>query len=270
MSAGITKDAIFARWFGAGDSATRLMPRATFGLFAVRDTLTIAAAFTVPSMVAAAIVRSGRMEEARAAEAAQLISPMGMQLICTPIHLMALEAFNKPDASLADRARSAAGIFPQSTLARMGRFCAAYGIGGLLNSALLRHGRHAVKEKFVAQTDPQAPPAADERQAPPAAAVGMPGRGHVIVTAVQRGQAKPGAGAPPPAGGAEAHSAGLEGEAVPGLLTATAGEAVLQAAAGGAADSAGGGHARKSVLSIHPALDGCSSADGLAAPSAAA
>ena len=47
MGAGITKDALFARWFGAGDSATRTMPRATFGLFAVRDTLTIAAAFTV-------------------------------------------------------------------------------------------------------------------------------------------------------------------------------------------------------------------------------
>jgi hypothetical protein len=118
MGAGITKDAIFARWFGAGDSATRAIPRATFGLFAVRDTLTIAAAFTVPPLVASAIVRSGYMEEKRAADAAQIISPMGMQLICTPIHLMALESFNKPNATVGQRALSAAGMFPQSTLAR--------------------------------------------------------------------------------------------------------------------------------------------------------
>uniref|UniRef100_A0A7S3RHL3 Uncharacterized protein n=1 Tax=Strombidinopsis acuminata TaxID=141414 RepID=A0A7S3RHL3_9SPIT len=196
MGAGITKDALFARWFGAGDSATRTMPRATFGLFAVRDTLTIAAAFTVPPLVASALVSSGKMDEKRAADAAQLISPMGMQLICTPIHLMALEMFNKPDSSTGEKVRSAARMFPQSTIARMGRFCAAYGIGGLLNTALLFRGRDAVKQLYCGDAI-----VAAETDAPPPLAAGFPASSHVIVAAVQSADGatpKAAVGAPQP------------------------------------------------------------------------
>ena len=44
-------------------------------------------------------VSSHGMDEGRAADAAQLISPMGMQFICTPIHLLALDMCSRPNAS---------------------------------------------------------------------------------------------------------------------------------------------------------------------------
>lgn len=154
MSAGIAKDATFAKWFGAGDSLTRAVPRPTFGLFLVRDTLTIAAAFIVPGLVADAIVRSGKMDEKAAKDAAQIISPMGMQFICTPIHLLALNTFNAPMATVGERAKSIGALLPQSTLARMGRFCCAYGIGGLLNTHLLHKGRSAALDHYSSGAEP--------------------------------------------------------------------------------------------------------------------
>jgi hypothetical protein len=71
----------------------------------------------------------------------------------------------------------------------MGRFCAAYGIGGLLNAALLRRGRDAVKQHFVAS---DALAAAEPSPLPsPGAKGGVPAHGHVIVAAVQNRQVKP-------------------------------------------------------------------------------
>ena len=47
------------------------------------------------------------MDEAGAASSAQLLSPIGMQLVLTPIHLLALNIYNEPKAALAERAQQA-------------------------------------------------------------------------------------------------------------------------------------------------------------------
>ncbi len=163
MGAGVAKDAAFAKMFGAQSSAPPPVPRATLGLFAFRDLLTIGAAFTVPQVLATALVSSGTMDESHAAESAQLMSPIGMQLILTPLHLLALSMYNEPAATPAERAAAISRTAPSATLARMGRFGAAYGVGGLMNTALTHRGRDLVLQRY-------GPPAGAElapRKTPP-------------------------------------------------------------------------------------------------------
>ena len=60
MSAGVAKDAAFARMFGAaGAAAARPVGWASLGLFAFRDLLTIGSAFIVPKLLAQSLVAAG-------------------------------------------------------------------------------------------------------------------------------------------------------------------------------------------------------------------
>ena len=77
-----------------------------------------------------------RRAQASAANASQLLSPVGMQCLLTPVHLLALNMYNVPIATPAQRASQVGPLLPSSTLARMGRFGCAYGIGGIMNTRL--------------------------------------------------------------------------------------------------------------------------------------
>ena len=60
MSAGVAKDAAFARMFGAaGAAAARPVGWTSLGLFAFRDLLTIGSAFIVPQLLAQTLVAAG-------------------------------------------------------------------------------------------------------------------------------------------------------------------------------------------------------------------
>jgi len=148
MSASIAKDAAFAKMFGAPSGAAAAVPLAAYGLFAVRDCLTIGGAFVVPPLIADAAVKVGGYPRDSASTAAQLTTPMGMQLVCTPLHLMALDVVNAPGSGLGSRAREVAGKLPPALLARMLRMLPAYGIGGLLNTRLTRDGRSLLADYY--------------------------------------------------------------------------------------------------------------------------
>jgi len=150
MVTGVAKDAAFAKMFGAGGAKPPPVPRLSLGLFAFRDCLTIAAAFTLPPLLAQQLTSSGAVDEKRANDAAQLLSPIGMQCILTPIHLLALNVYNMPGVAASERATAILTVLPGSTAARMGRFGAAYGIGGLLNTTLTKQGREAVARHYGA------------------------------------------------------------------------------------------------------------------------
>merc|ERR1712187_975634 len=107
MSASIAKDAAFAKMFRKPEEPTAVkkrVPLATYGMFFTRDIFTIAAGFIVPPMVASGMVAVTDMDRKRADKVAQLVSPMGMQLICTPLHLLALNMYNEPVGTLRQRA----------------------------------------------------------------------------------------------------------------------------------------------------------------------
>lgn len=140
MLSGITKDMMFARMFGSS-GATGPMPKATIGLFALRDVLTIGAAFTLPKYLAQLLSSASLVEEKYAGETAQMVSPIMMQLPCSPIHLLALNVYNERGVSARERFISVGRLLPQTTIARMCRMAPAYGIGGVANTSLVHRGR---------------------------------------------------------------------------------------------------------------------------------
>ena len=122
---------------------TLVVPAMSYALFALRDCLTIGGAFFVPPALAATLVATGStQDETTAVAASQLISPPLMQILCTPLHLVALDLVNNPVSS---SGRRIAALFTSSAasalLARSLRMLPAYGIGGLLNANLCRVGR---------------------------------------------------------------------------------------------------------------------------------
>ena len=107
MLGGIAKDAAFARMFGApaaGAAAGLIVPFASYGLFATRDALTVGGAFFLPGALPNALVASGQSkDESTASAVAQLVSPPLMQVVCTPMHLLALNMVNAPPTVSASR-----------------------------------------------------------------------------------------------------------------------------------------------------------------------
>mmetsp|Transcript_29204 Transcript_29204/g.73206 ORF Transcript_29204/g.73206 Transcript_29204/m.73206 type:complete len:285 (-) Transcript_29204:222-1076(-) len=150
MGAGIAKDRALARMFGS--SAPRAMPLACFGMFAARDAVTIFASFTLPERVAALLQQapgSGSalnlgLDRQTAGVSSQVLLPMAVQLASTPFHLAGLDLYNNPGRAAGARAAYIASTYPASTLARMGRICPAFGIGGLGNKYLRARARRAL------------------------------------------------------------------------------------------------------------------------------
>ena len=160
MAGSVLKDAAFARMYGAvataaaaaaassSASPAAVVPAASYALFAARDCLTVGGAFFVPAALRDALVNARVFEPSDASSAAavaQLVSPPLMQVVCTPMHLLALDLVNRPDAtmSLAARLASLGNAMPSALLARSLRMLPAYGVGGLLNAALCARGREA-------------------------------------------------------------------------------------------------------------------------------
>ena len=152
MGGSILKDAAFARWFGAAAAAAAapaVIPKASYALFAARDCLTISGAFVVPDAMRAALHARAGVAEAAAGVVSQLVSPPLMQVICTPLHLLALNLVNAPTASAAARVAALRASTPAALLARSLRMLPAYGVGGLLNAAVTARGRDAVAAVFA-------------------------------------------------------------------------------------------------------------------------
>jgi len=80
---------------------------------------------------------------------AQLVSPPLMQVVCTPMHLLALNMVNAPVATLAQRVAALKVSTPPALVARSLRMLPAYGIGGILNTTLSARGRDAARRKFL-------------------------------------------------------------------------------------------------------------------------
>ena len=153
----VFKDAAFARMYGAAAGAAAVagtaakplvVPATSYALFAARDCLTIGGAFFVPNTLASLMYASGvTKDETTAMAASQLVSPPLMQIFCTPLHLTALDMVNAPSATAAQRMRALRASGPAALLARSLRMLPAYGVGGLLNATLCRHGREAAAKK---------------------------------------------------------------------------------------------------------------------------
>lgn len=161
MALVLQKDVVFSRMFGAnrgvagGVSGIILpFPRASLGLFTVRDAHTVLAAFLLPPVIGAWLHDHGYVSSKPRGELiAQLAAPCVIQAISTPYHILALDLFNRPRVFTRPGTEETRYFPPQPTrwqvirqkyavtvAARMGRILPAFGVGGVAN----RHVRQSL------------------------------------------------------------------------------------------------------------------------------
>lgn len=104
MSSSLIKDVAFAKLFGkqvekAAAETSPKVPAATYIIFLSRDLLTIAGGFTVPPLMSSTFQNMMGLTKSSADKVSQLVSPMAMQLVCTPLHLLALNMYNEQGVS---------------------------------------------------------------------------------------------------------------------------------------------------------------------------
>ena len=126
----LVKDAAFARMYGgaAGAAAGAAIPAGAYGAWLTRDFLSMAVFFTLPPLLAPAVGRvTGSTESGYVA--AQVGLPLAFQAFVTPLHLLGLDMFNRPDRTLVQRAALIRREYLPSTSIRMLRMAPPYSIG---------------------------------------------------------------------------------------------------------------------------------------------
>jgi hypothetical protein len=128
----ISKDNAFAKMFGKG--APKPVPAASNAAFAVRDVMTIFASFNLAPMVG---------DWMGSPAAAQLTVPIATQFVSAPIHLWALDNYNRPGQPSDARAAFIRAEYLKTALARASRVFPAFSICPLVNN-YMRKEFHAM------------------------------------------------------------------------------------------------------------------------------
>lgn len=144
MTATIAKDRAYARMFGT--VLPRGVPAATYGLWLARDLASMGCAFTLPPIVSATTQNYAGTSTRFADTAAQIACPIALQFFSTPVHLLGLDIYNKPDkSSFGSRINGIRPNYFPATFIRMARHTASYGIGANFN----REIRNGLRARFV-------------------------------------------------------------------------------------------------------------------------
>jgi hypothetical protein len=142
----LLKDQAFAKMFGV--IKPKPLPRTSFALFALRDSLTIGSSFNLPFTISQALQSSYRWNKTVADTTAQLCSPVAMQVFATPFHLLGMDIYNSPAHTAAERAKFCRKEFIKTTAARMGRVFPAFGVGGVSNTFLKKKSSSVLSNLF--------------------------------------------------------------------------------------------------------------------------
>ena len=156
MSICVYKDSRFAKIFGnqpgpspstspsssAAPSVSAVVPKipkVSYSLFCLRDSMTIFASFNLPPLIAPSVPDWIAHTPSMKAGIAQFASPAFMQIFSTPLHLLGLDLYNRqPVGGLGwhDRYIRVKRDWAVSVVARVGRIVPAYGVGGVVNTRL--------------------------------------------------------------------------------------------------------------------------------------
>ncbi|ORY00693.1 hypothetical protein K493DRAFT_312720 [Basidiobolus meristosporus CBS 931.73] len=138
----LLRDKLLTQWFG--NSKPKPLPPLSYGCFVARDCLTIAASFNLPPMLAPMLEQRINLKRDQCEMLAQLVTPVGVQLLSTPLHLTGLDLYNRPDATTSQRAAFLKKECPATTAIRMVRILPAFSLGGVANKWMRMRG----KEKY--------------------------------------------------------------------------------------------------------------------------
>lgn len=90
---GILKDKAYIQHFGVAQP--KVFPATTLALLFCRDIVTVASAFTLPPIFARSLQNRLGVSERGSLTIAQLTSPLLVQILVTPIHLLGLDLYNR-------------------------------------------------------------------------------------------------------------------------------------------------------------------------------
>jgi hypothetical protein len=94
----LVKDKALTQHLGHGEA--RDFPVSSLGLFFLRDIIAMASAFTIPPIFGKWIEKNWGYSETTSLRIAQLTSPVVIQLVATPIHLLGLDLYNRTGLSM--------------------------------------------------------------------------------------------------------------------------------------------------------------------------
>lgn len=138
-SASLIKDKALTQRFGSSEK--RNFPMASFGLFFLRDVIAMASAFTIPAILGKYIHNNSSIDEKNSLRIAQLSSPLFVQFIATPLHLIGIDMYINQNLNLSERMSQLKKVYWSSLFLRMLRFLPAYGLGGIANIELRNYFR---------------------------------------------------------------------------------------------------------------------------------
>lgn len=94
----LIKDKALAQRFGAKE--VKPFPLTSFGLFFLRDIVAMASAFTIPPALGEIISDKFNIDSKNGLRIAQIISPLLVQFVGTPLHLLGLDWYNNEGSTL--------------------------------------------------------------------------------------------------------------------------------------------------------------------------
>ncbi|KAI8613632.1 hypothetical protein BC830DRAFT_462589 [Chytriomyces sp. MP71] len=131
------KDMLFTKWFAT--VAPKPLPRASYALFALRDTMTVSTSFVLPPIVSPYLQEEPiRMSKPTADFVSQLTLPCAVQLVSVPVHVLSLDLYNNPQSTMAQRTQLIRSSYWSCAFGRVLRTIPGFGMGGVVN----RWGRH--------------------------------------------------------------------------------------------------------------------------------
>lgn len=141
----VLKDMYLTKRFGSGSA--RKVPLRSFGLYTVRDSMTIFASFNLPCIVSGHLINMG-LDKSYAETGSQLIAPCAIQALSSPLHLLGMDLYNNPSSAVKERSQFIRKEYVATTLARMGRIFPAFGIGGVTNKWLREKAKTILTEYY--------------------------------------------------------------------------------------------------------------------------
>lgn len=129
----ILKDRAFARIFGTKSVGS--VPMGSYGAWLMRDFVSMAVIFSAPPVVGKQVAKYTGSEES-GYYAAQIVLPLALQTVTTPIHLLGYDIYNNPKADVSARIAFLKKDYFKNVAIRMLRMAAPWSFGTIGNTKI--------------------------------------------------------------------------------------------------------------------------------------
>jgi hypothetical protein len=139
------RDSIFAREFSGASGPAKATPPRMIAMFALRDFGTMAATFYAAPRAAEYLIKEHEVNKEVAELSMALLIPVISQYVTSPLHIHAMDFYNRPVATSSERIRKVVQEYNKISFARALRILPAFGIGSYSNNKF--------RETFIRQPD---------------------------------------------------------------------------------------------------------------------